>query len=127
MNIRTDRKKITTTAGTLESGDKIGRRVVRYSTFREHGLGYHVYFEGSDTPEAYARNEPITVELANPGGWYLRSKLNSLFWRPEWKSFHRERGDSFPDKEAAIAFADKEKKRCPFTKLLMEVVFLQSS
>jgi hypothetical protein len=57
--------KITTTAGTLKNGDKVGKRVVRYTTFREYNLGHHVYFEGSDTPEPYGRNEPITVELAD--------------------------------------------------------------
>lgn len=57
--------KITTTAGTLKKGDKIGKRVVRYSTFREYNLGYHVYFEGQEHPEPYGRNEPITVELAS--------------------------------------------------------------
>lgn len=56
--------KITTNAGTLKKGDKIGRRVVRYSTFREYNLGYHVFFEDSEIPEPYGRNEPITVEVA---------------------------------------------------------------
>jgi hypothetical protein len=56
--------KVTTTAGTLNKGDKIGKRVVRYSTFREYNMGYHVFFEDTETPTPYGRNEPITVELA---------------------------------------------------------------
>ncbi len=57
-------KKITTTAGTLNSGDKIGNRVVCYSTARDYGMGYHVYFRDSGTPTPYGKDEPITVELA---------------------------------------------------------------
>ena len=57
--------RITTTAGTLKNGDKIGKRTVRYSTFREYNMGYHVYFMDSETPDPYGRNEPITVELAS--------------------------------------------------------------
>lgn len=55
--------KITTTAGTLKSGDKVGKRVVQYSTMHELGHCYLVYFEDVTTPSRYGRNEPITVEL----------------------------------------------------------------
>ena len=54
--------KITTTAGTLKKGDKIGKRVVHRTEFREFNLGYHVFFEGCEAPMPYGRNEPITVE-----------------------------------------------------------------
>ena len=60
--------KITTTAGTLKAGDKMGRRVVQYSTMHELGHCDRVYFEDDITPSRYGRNEPITVELAGDSG-----------------------------------------------------------
>lgn len=59
--------KITTTAGTLQKGDKVGRRVVRYSTLHDLGHRYLVYFEGQEQPERYGRNEPLTVEREDNG------------------------------------------------------------
>jgi hypothetical protein len=54
--------KLTTTAGTLEKGDKIGKQTVRYSTLHDLGHCWLVYLEGIEVPRRYGRNEPITVE-----------------------------------------------------------------
>ena len=54
--------KLTTTAGTLQAGDKIGKRTVRYSTMHDLGHCYLVYFQGTKVPARYGRNEPITVD-----------------------------------------------------------------
>lgn len=53
--------KTTCTAESLRKGDKIGNRVVRYATLSDTGAAFLVYFEDSETPERYGRNEPITV------------------------------------------------------------------
>jgi len=57
--------KITTTAGTLKAGDRIGRRgtKVRYVTLSDSGAAYLVFVEGCETPWRYGRNETITVEV----------------------------------------------------------------
>ena len=121
--------KITTTAGTLNKGDKIGRRVVRYSTFREHNLGHHVFFEGEEEPTPYGRNEPITVELANPGKWYLRDRKTKFFWHPIgsfWASQRMGHGrpKGFDDEHTATLFVKSEEERCPDEVGKFEVVFL---
>ena len=119
--------KITTTAGTLQRGDKVGRRVVRYSAFRDYNLGYHVYFEGSETPEPYGRDEPVTVELANPGGWYIRSRMGKKeeFWWPVGSFWDTERHKPFEDEDVATKFLASEIERCPELEIVAEVVFLQ--
>lgn len=53
--------KFTTTAGSLQKGDRIGKAVVRYSTMHDLGHCFLVYVEGSETPRRYGRNEPLTV------------------------------------------------------------------
>ena len=118
------RMKITTTAQTLKKCDKVGRRVVRYSTPHELGHCHMVYFEDSEIAERYGRNEPITVELSNPGGWYLRRLNSCWFWHPKSDCFTMERGESFLNREAAVKFSEEEIERCPETKLTIEVVFL---
>lgn len=121
--------KITTTAGTLKKGDKVGSRVVRYSTFREFNLGYYVYFDDSEIPETYGRNEPLTVELANPGKWYLRDRETKAFWHPIgsfWCSQRMGHGKpkGFDDEHTATLFVESEIKRCPDEAGKFEVVFL---
>jgi len=116
--------KFTATAGALNRGDKIGNRVVRYSTFREYNLGYHVYFEDSETPEPYGRNEPISVERADDGRWYLRNKLTKKFWHPVGSSWNEYRAKGFDDEHTATLFAKEEIVRCPEIENWVEVVFL---
>lgn len=117
--------KITTTAGTLKKGDKIGNRVVRWSEFRQFNLGYHVHFEDCEVPMPYGRNEPITVELANPGEWYLRNTQSKLFWHPIGSFWGDLRPKGFPDKETALQFGKLEEGRRPEISGSLEVVFLQ--
>jgi len=117
--------KITTTAGTLNKGDKVGNRVVRYSTFRDYGMGYHVYFEGSDTPEPFSRNEPITVELANPRGWYVRHRKTKNFWNSKGICWDRSRGDRFEEEHEATDFVTEQIKLGKLGEYDVEVVFLQ--
>jgi hypothetical protein len=60
----TELSKITTTAGSLQSGDRIGRpdrAPVRYSTLSDTGAAWLVYVEGENHPRRYGRNEPLTV------------------------------------------------------------------
>lgn len=117
--------KITTTAGTLKKGDKVGNRVVRYSTFREYNLGYHVYFEDDDIGHPYGRNEPITVELANPGGWFIRHRKTKNFWNSPGTCWDRSRGDRFEDEQEATDFVTAEIKIGKLGEYDVEVVFLQ--
>ena len=59
--------KITTTAGNLDSGDRIGRpdgARVRYSTLSDTGAAFLVYVHGETHPRRYGRQEPLTVYVA---------------------------------------------------------------
>ena len=105
--------KITTTAGTLKAGDKVGRRVVQYSTMHELGHCYLVYFEDVPTPSRYGRNETITVELFNQGLWYLRNVETKKFWHPIGSFYSDDRPKGFEEKEVCELFIKSEEERLP--------------
>lgn len=60
----------------------------------------------------------------NGGGWYLRSKLNGWFWNPTNSCFQFQPWDFFHNEEEAKVMAKLEKRRCPHTALILEVVYL---